>query len=348
MKRKNKAYENGGKGEILPRANIIKIALLLIIATIFSVAPLYAESKALQLNSRSTKNISKSSRGNSFHLVPSLAASAPKITSVKSVTPLVPKIKVSAPAIKTIAPSILKLNNSITVIPIAKVNNFKPTVLLIPKLNSFTPKVFKTNPIVAVPKKTAPLIPNIKITSAKINTFTPALKQMPVISFKQAKTLKLIPKQHYPVKLPKRGPIPLVPSRERQPVSPVLPSAPNNPISQPTGSSNAGSNTNSNNSGHNSANSGASFPTSLILGLFGHYPALSKRRMSKIISEISRRLKNGIGIIFGARSPNISQVDACNLAYVHQQGKEEILSNKLVWSQENCGLFCLFGAKKTL
>jgi hypothetical protein len=324
MKRKNKAYENGGKGEILPGANIIKIALLLIIATIFFVAPLYAENKTLQINTRQQKNISKS---------------VTKITPAKSFAPLVPRIKVSSPAIKTISPSFPKLNNHIAVIPNAKINNFKktvPLVPLVPKLNSVAPRALKINPA-----------PVLKLTVPKINTIAPTLKQPAALNFKQAQAFKLIPKQYYPVKLPKSGPIPVVPSRQKQPILPVLPPVSNNPVGQAAGS-NTG-NTNSNNSGHQHGASGAPFTTApLILGLFGHFPALSKRRMSKIISEISRRLKNGIGIIFGARSPNISQVDACNLAYVHQQGQEEILGNKLGWSQENCGLFCLFGAKKTL
>jgi len=328
------------------RANIIKIALLLIIATIFSAAPLYAESKTLQLNSRHQKSISRSSRGNNFNVIPSLTAPATRIAPAKSFAPLVPKIKVSAPTIKTIAPSFPKLNNRITVIPIAKINNFKTAVPLVPKLNSFTPKALKTNPNLAVPKTTIPLVPIIKVTSGKINTLTPALKQPVALNLKQARALKLIPKQNYSARLPMRGPAipPLVPSRERQPVLPVAPSIPNNPISQPTGS-NTG-NTNSNNSGHHHGVLDGPFSAPLILGLFGHFPVSSKRRISQIISEISRRLKNGIGVIFGARSPNISQMDGCLLAYVHQGKREAKSGYKLGWSQENCGLFCFIEDKK--
>jgi hypothetical protein len=109
------------------------------------------------------------------------------------------------------------------------------------------------------------------------------------------------------------------PSKQKQQALPPL---------SPTPASQGGSNHNSdtaasNNSSGGKANGNSPFSLPIMLGLFGHFPLASyKQRKNRFIAEISRRLKNGIGFLFAARSPNIWAVNEGSLALVHQVTQE--------------------------
>ena len=126
---------------------------------------------------------------------------------------------------------------------------------------------------------------------------------------------------------PTNSDVPIPASQHRQPANLPVPlstlPAPNaNPA--PGGNSGSGggpehsSSKNTQNSNH-----GAPLATPLILGLCGHLPISVRRRtLRTMISEISRRFKNGIGFVFAARSPAIIQMAESDFAFVHQAVRE--------------------------
>lgn len=166
------------------------------------------------------------------------------------------------------------------------------------------------------------------------------------------------------------------------PVLPTVPNSAPNQAPGGGNNAGSSSNGQSSSNSH-SNNQGAPLAAPLILGLFGHLPFSSKNKaISMIISEVSRRDVNGIGCIRAPRGPNIRQMGECNLAFAHQAVKEENLQlcsgiynlvleklsqiqgrsasfsrqngllfsgsktgikNRLLRSQNNCGLFYWVG-----
>jgi hypothetical protein len=181
-------------------------------------------------------------------------------------------------------------------------------------------------------------ISNVRLVCAPLK-FAPLLGKS---SF-SLKELTLV-KASRPLRLPTKQPdVPLIPSKERQPINlPPLPLTPNNPTSQaPTNNNHTSGNPQT--SGNNLGGSSFTPPASLILGSFNRLMTPFEQQLSIIISEISHRQMNGIGIIVSARAPNISQMNGCYLAFVHQAEKEENFTlpystnsflNSLVLNQE--------------
>jgi len=120
---------------------------------------------------------------------------------------------------------------------------------------------------------------------------------------------------------------PIPASQHRQPASlPVPLSTLPVPNANPAPGGNSGSGggpEHSSSKNTQNSNHGAPLATPLILGLCGHLPISVRRRtLRAMISEISRRFKNGIGFVFAARSPAIIQMAESDFAFVHQAVRE--------------------------
>ena len=124
---------------------------------------------------------------------------------------------------------------------------------------------------------------------------------------------------------PTNSDVPPPASQHRQPANlPVPLSTLPVPSANPAPGGNSGSNSDHSSSKNTqNSNHGAPLATPLILGLCGHLPISVRRRtLREMISEISRRFKNGIGFVFAARSPAIIQMAESDFAFVHQAVRE--------------------------
>jgi hypothetical protein len=186
---------------------------------------------------------------------------------------------------------------------------------------------------------------------------TPVIPKPVMLS--SARSFNLSAINHFTANLPKsRQSAPIVPSQQSQPVGlPSTPVAPDATPNQATGGNGAKAPSGSNSaSGNHGAGSGLPLTAPLILGLCGHLPNKTRKTLSRIISEFSRRQKNGIGFMLAARSPNIIQMDERSLAFVHQMKREKNPANsvhnkglrsyyKWLRSQDDCGLFYFMVSK---
>ncbi|MFC1675070.1 hypothetical protein ACFL1K_04225 [Candidatus Omnitrophota bacterium] len=224
-----------------------------------------------------------------------------------------------------------------------KINLLAPKTSIIPHVKIQLPKP-KGLSAPKVSRQPIPKAPNVLPakkpafnTKSKINNLQSKLLRI------DDKQLKFAYKALAPISLPKSAP--------RAPVSPRdddnLPLIPvRSSTTGAAGQTNTARNSsNSNNTA--SRHSGSrhnNLPLPVMLGLFGHLPLSFKQKVSRFISAISKRKKNGIGFLFSARSPNIIGMNGCNLAFVHQIGQEErdlsVNSHKNPGLNGDYGLFC--------
>jgi hypothetical protein len=287
-------------------------------------------------------------------IITPIKAIAPKLTLVIPEAKI-PEVQIKMPQVSLInsglrsnIPKVTTVNNNLPVVPITPLKTITAPIspkiitpainLIAPKTNTGIPLAPKVlTPPVNIPKagglKSNEKIKTTNLTPVKIS----APKAAPLITSKnknpgnQMGSLKLIAlnkptlaSRPYTLKFPQQPKqLPVYPSQQGQPASlPVAPSAPNNPAGQTAGGNNAAGNTNQHSASGNNTPS-PDFNGIIMLGLFGHFPISFKQKFGKVISEISRRQKNGIGLIFSARAPNIIQMDECILAFVHPSEREE-------------------------
>jgi len=293
--------------------------------------------------------------------------------------------------ITTLNPRLTTLNNQRPAASVTNLNNQRTSRVTIPnnrqasfnsrRINNTTARLNTPVPRVATPNRVAianPTRNNLRRATLKPPTISSAparikpLQSMntrfktPTI-IRSVKGLNLSPRQPLYARLPKGSPVaPLPASTHREPVGlPATPVVPANAPSQ-AGGSNAGAGGSSGNhasSGNHSSGAGIPLAAPLILGLCGHLPASNKKALSRIISEISRRQKNGIGFMLAPRSPTIIQMGESSLAFVHQIKRENQAVNPIFFqglfvlsqvirsedrflrSQDDCGLFYFLRVK---
>lgn len=256
--------------------------------------------------------------------VPKAGLSIPTLGANRNLTGVMPQAKTPIPA-RVLAGAPLRTNAPRVALPAA--NRSLAAVRTTPRLAGTpvksllsAPKVGLPTPVLSV--KSAPKV-NVRALSAKVNPAQTGQLQAqntavpkPVVSL--PKGLKAQGISFYKPKLSGVAAKPVLPSNRKAQPQPV----PRSPIEQNPTTPKPVSNNNTSSSGGKSSSAPIS-AIPLISGIFGYLPRKAKERMTRSISEIARRLENGIGSVFSARSPGISPVNECILAFVHRREKEE-------------------------